>query len=271
MIGSRILPIHSFVWCITWCCVIYFIIMSSLLSRGYNWRGTWHICWYVQRALWGTVHSKPILSVSLFSPLAFTLVMGWHWKLLLLVVSMSTSDWICSVKSSKVTWDHAWWFVVGLYFNWVSWFTIHWQKSCCVQALLDVVVNLQFGVVESLWETFWRHIPEKTEEVAGEMSEEQKLARDERYRRLEHFHLKAWFPYNHFCRKGRLCRVNFPSDQDDHMEILLGRSGWSSRFYHKDRPRSPQECFLMIVPIAWKLLTRQRRPLQQKRLYGNQA
>ena len=51
------------------------------------------------------------------------------------------------------------------------------------QAFLDVVVNLQFAVVDSLWQTFWRHTPElgkAEEESKGDMSEEQKLARDER-------------------------------------------------------------------------------------------
>lgn len=29
-----------------------------------------------------------------------------------------------------------------------------------LQAFLDVVVNLQFTLVESLWQTFWRHTAE---------------------------------------------------------------------------------------------------------------
>lgn len=34
-------------------------------------------------------------------------------------------------------------------------------RSCPIglQAILDVVVNLQFSLIEKLWQTFWRYCP----------------------------------------------------------------------------------------------------------------
>lgn len=34
------------------------------------------------------------------------------------------------------------------------------------QAILDVVVNLQFGLIEKLWQTFWRYSPPDSVEGA---------------------------------------------------------------------------------------------------------
>lgn len=34
------------------------------------------------------------------------------------------------------------------------------------QAILDVVVNLQFSLIEKLWQTFWRYSPPDTVEGA---------------------------------------------------------------------------------------------------------
>lgn len=37
---------------------------------------------------------------------------------------------------------------------------------CALQAILDVVVNLQFGLIEKLWQTFWRYSPSVSVEGA---------------------------------------------------------------------------------------------------------
>lgn len=44
----------------------------------------------------------------------------------------------------------------------------HSEKLCfvCVQAILDVVVNLQFSLIEKLWQTFWRYSPSTAVEGA---------------------------------------------------------------------------------------------------------
>ena len=40
-----------------------------------------------------------------------------------------------------------------------------------LQAFLDVVVNLQFTLVESLWQTFWRHPSEDKSSSGGDDDE----------------------------------------------------------------------------------------------------
>lgn len=35
-------------------------------------------------------------------------------------------------------------------------------SSLVLQAILDVVINLQFSLIEKLWQTFWRYSPTDT-------------------------------------------------------------------------------------------------------------
>ena len=61
---------------------------------------------------------------------------------------------------------------VGVYDIVCSFLIIHLVSICCVklfwtilifilQSVLDVVVNLQFALIESLWQTFWRNQPDE--------------------------------------------------------------------------------------------------------------
>ncbi len=55
---------------------------------------------------------------------------------------------------------------------------------CCYslllfQAILDVVVNLQFSLIEKLWQTFWRYSP--PDSVEGATVTENRLGRADYY------------------------------------------------------------------------------------------
>lgn len=47
----------------------------------------------------------------------------------------------------------------------LSFFILKVYVLCFFQAILDVVVNLQFSLIEKLWQTFWRYSP--TDSVEG--------------------------------------------------------------------------------------------------------